>query len=305
MEMMQLLDFNKNLIMKAKITFFTILLLTISSCSKSPVSTGGDDDNNPPQENWYKTSTLNSGTHIIEEPKSSQANVSYLIKGTTKAIMFDTGSGENKGINGVKIKYLINKLTDLPITLLLSHFHFDHNQNISEFDKIAFPDLSFLRQKVVNGIYTFSSEELFSGSYPASTKVTEWLPVNTDIDLGNRIIQLVNIPGHTKESIAIIDKTNKMAFLGDYLYNGPLFLFDKNDINTYKQTVDYLILNLDSEYKLFGAHGFPEVSYSKLKNLQDFISCIQNDICKPVSEFVWGYNTLLYENKGMKIRIFL
>jgi glyoxylase-like metal-dependent hydrolase (beta-lactamase superfamily II) len=287
--------------MKKFLTITFILLL--SNCSKSEGIV--DIKKVPIVEDWYKTTTLLPDTHIIEEPKSSQGNVSYLIVGDSKALMMDTGSGENLGFQGTKIKYLINGLTDIPISLLLSHFHFDHNQNIHEFNNISFPDIPSLKQKIVNSIYPFSSEELFSGNYPESATVTEWLPIKTDIDLGNRIIQLVNIKGHTNESVAIIDKTNKFAFLGDYLYNGTLFLFNENDVVSYKTSIDYLISIFDPSYRLFGAHGTPEISFSKLKELQDFLICIQNNSCSPTSQFVWGKDTHLYEYKTMKIRIFL
>ena len=290
--------------MKKYLSIVSILFFSLlTSCSKSEEKI--DIKTDPVVEDWYKTTTLLTNTHIIEEPKSSQGNVSYLIVGDSKAIMMDTGSGENFGFEGTKIKYLLNDLTEAPISLLLSHFHFDHNQNIHEFDNISFPDLPSLKQKTVNNIYPFSSEELFSGSYPESATVTEWLPLHTDIDLGNRIIQLVNIKGHTNESVAVIDKTNKLAFLGDYLYNGTLFLFDVNDVTSYKTSIDYLISILDASYRLFGAHGAPEISFSKLKELQDFLICIQNNSCSPISQFVWGKDTHLYEYKTMKIRVFL
>jgi len=281
------------------ILFFTLL----TNCSKSEEKV--DIKTDPIVEDWYKTTPLLTNTYIIEEPKSSQGNVSYLIIGDSKAIMMDTGSGENFGFEGTKIKYLLNTLTEIPISLLLSHFHFDHNQNIHEFNNISFPDLPILKQKIVDNIYPFSSDELFYGSYPESVTVTEWLPLDTDIDLGNRILQLVNIKGHTNESVAVIDKTNKLAFLGDYLYNGTLFLFDTNDLNSYKTSINHLISILDSSYRLFGAHGTPEINFYKLKELQDFLICIQDNSCSPISQFVLGKDTHLYEYKTMKIRVFL
>lgn len=128
--------------------------------------------------------------------------------------------------------------------------------------------------------------------------------MNTDIDLGNRIIQLVNIPGHTNESIAIIDKTNKMAFLGDYLYNGTLFLFDNNDLTVYKESVEYLISILNDDYKLFGAHGTPEIEFGKLEKLKTFLDCIESDNCHPTSTNLWGYDVLVYEYNNMQILVF-
>ena len=50
--------------------------------------------------------------------------------------MFDTGCGENEVKGDYKIKYIIEKITSLPLTLIQSHFHFDHNQNIHEFGQL-------------------------------------------------------------------------------------------------------------------------------------------------------------------------
>ena len=254
---------------------------------------------------WFTVKGIDVHTYSLEEAKSTQGNVSYMIIGDSRAIMFDTGSGENQPENGLKIKPVIDQLTQLPITLLLSHFHFDHNQNISEFSTIGFPDLSFLRQRVsTNNIYNFSEEDLFLGSYPAEVQVNAWLPINTDIDLGNRVIQLINIPGHTNESVAIIDKTNKMAFLGDYLYNGALFLFDNNDIDVYLESVDYLISILDDSYQLFGAHGTPEIAFEKLEKLKSFLNCIKSMSCQSSATNLWGYDVLIYNYEEMQIVVF-
>ena len=292
----------KNTILK-----LSIFLMLLATCKKEDEGLPQEEPYTPItiSSDWFDVNYINPKTYSLEETQSSQYNVSYMILGDSKAIMFDTGSGENQPVNGFKIKPVIDQLTQLPVTLLLSHFHFDHNQNISEFSTLGFPDLPFLRQSVTaDDIYTFTAEDLFIGSYPAQVQVNEWYPVNTDIDLGNRIIQLVNIPGHTKESVAIIDKTNKMAFLGDYLYNGALFLFDSNDLIIYKESIDYLISILDDNYKLFGAHGTPEITYEKLEKLKAFLVCIENNICQSTATNLWGYDVLVYEYEGMEIVVF-
>ncbi|NQX82746.1 MAG: MBL fold metallo-hydrolase [Flavobacteriaceae bacterium] len=285
----------KNTVLK-----FIFCLLLLIACNENKDNLHTDINSE-----WFDIDDIGHKTYSLEEPKSDQHNVSYLLLGDSKAIVFDTGSGENKAINGFKIKPIIDELTKLPVTLLMSHFHFDHNQNIHEFSNIGFPDLSFLKNNVSsNDIYTFTSEDLFYGNYPSEVKVNKWLPINTDIDLGNRIIQLVNIPGHTDESIAIIDKTNKMAFLGDYLYNGTLFLFNNNDITLYKKSIKHLVSILDSDYKLFGAHGSPKIEYNKLSKLNNFLICIENNECQYIAEKLWGEDVFIYKYEGMEILIF-
>ena len=108
--------------MKKYSILVNILLFTcLLSCSKSDEKT--DIIKEPVAENWYKKTTIAGNTFSIEEPKSSQGNVSYLIEGDTKAIMIDTGSGENKGFDGTKMMYFLKDITELPITLILSLIH--------------------------------------------------------------------------------------------------------------------------------------------------------------------------------------
>lgn len=281
-----------------------ILVLTIA-CSKNDQPVDQVDDNITSKPDWFEVTGIDNHTYILAEPKSDQGNASYLLLGTDRAIMFDTGSGGNRPFEGSKIQYELKEITALPITLLLSHFHFDHNQNLSEFDHVAFPELPFLRQSVENNIYRFTEDDLFEGNSPTEVKVDEWWAMNTPIDLGGRTVELIHIPGHTDESVAIVDKVNKIALLGDFLYNGALFLFDQNDVAVYKESVELLLSNLDTDFKLYGAHGVPQVNYGKLHELNNFLDCIISNNCLGTSTVVWGYDVLYYQEGEMELVIFL
>mgnify|MGYP001817320166 CR=1 FL=1 len=254
---------------------------------------------------WYRVTALSSNTYILEEPSSSQGNVSYLLVGEDGAILFDTGSGENEIVDGLKIRNIIEELTDLPVTLLLSHFHFDHVLNVAEFDAVAFPDLPFLRERVsVDGRLTLRTDDLFVGEGPIPIEVGEWLPLDKEIDLGNRTIRLVNIPGHTRESVAIIDDSNREAFLGDFLYNGTLFLFSNEDLIPYGESARLLSSLLGPEYRLFGAHGDPEIPNEKLQNLQDLLAGIQDGSVPGQEGEVWDMPVLGYRSPEMALVVF-
>lgn len=247
-------------------------------------------------EGWYEVTEVNSSTWIFQETRSSQGNVNYLIAGSERAIMFDAGSGENFGQDGTKLRYKIEETTNRPTTLLLSHFHFDHNQNIAEFENVGFPDLDFLRQSVdEDNIYHFSEGDLFVGTTPTSVKVTEWFPLEADIDLGERVIQLINLPGHTDESVIIIDHNNKMAFLGDVLYNGAVYVFDASDMEIYAQSLERLQTLVDQDYALFGAHSTPQVSHKHLTSVLRLFDCVLNGNCyTESSEMVFGKRATIY-----------
>jgi glyoxylase-like metal-dependent hydrolase (beta-lactamase superfamily II) len=287
----------------------TVVLLTLillnSGCAKPDGPSSDSRELVEVSSDWFRVSSLNSNTFIIEEPKSSQGNVSYLLVGDERAVLFDTGRGENEAVDGFKIRKVIEELTNTPVTLLLSHFHFDHVQNISEFEVIAFPDLPMLRERVsADGVFALTEEELFVGGDPIKVTVGEWFPVDRTIDLGNRKIRLVNIPGHTSESIAIIDETNKEAFLGDFLYNGSLFLFRNDDLSLYENSGEFLLSSLGPEYRLFGAHGDPEIEFESLRQLLNLLAGIRDGSYPPKEGIVWDLPVLRYESATMAIIIF-
>jgi len=284
--------------------YLFFLVLWLSSCQDSqqdmkeyePVKIVSD---------WFDVEYLGGRVYSIAEPKSSQGNVSYLIVGNNRALMFDTGCGENEVKGNYKIKYILDKITTLPVTLIQSHFHFDHNQNIHEFERIAFPDLPELRGRVSpEGLFQYSQEDLFEGDYPTEITVNEWLPLETDIDLGGLMIQLVHVPGHSDESVAIMIPSAVMILLGDFLYNGALFLFHNDDLLIYQQTVDHLRSQLSDDYRLFGAHGKPEIEFTQLLSLDDFLKCIGEGDCAYEERTVWGRPAHIYTYQDMHLLVF-
>lgn len=290
---------------RSRVFILFVFFLFLIACRKNRTEQDNSEVKEPTKPNWYKVTEIVAGTHIIEEPNSSQRNVCYLIEGSNKAYMIDTGAGEGPVFENTRMMFELEDITSLPITLVQSHFHFDHNQNIGEFENIAFPDLQFLRDLVDDqNNYNFSQQDLFEGMRPVSIKVTEWLPLNEDLDLGNRTIQFINIPGHTDESVALIDKTNKHAFLGDFLYNGELFMFDHEDFTKYEISVNYLLDNLSDGYRLFGAHGSPEMNYDKLSQLKSLLECISSKQCEAKPDNVWGRGVDIYTDNNLTIVLF-
>jgi len=82
------------------------------------------------KEEWFRIEKLDNRTYRISEEQSSQGNISYLIIGDKEAILFDSGSRENKVGS---IKALADSLAGVPVTLLHSHFHFDYIGNSADF----------------------------------------------------------------------------------------------------------------------------------------------------------------------------
>jgi glyoxylase-like metal-dependent hydrolase (beta-lactamase superfamily II) len=222
---------------------------------------------------WYVIKKIDDRTYILSEPKSSQGNSVFLITGSKEAILFDAGSGENRSESTLQAA---RSLTNLPITLLLSHFHFDHIGNISDFNSMGIQEIESLQDRIsADSLIYFTKEETLTKN-TGPLKISRLFTVEKDIDLGNRKIRILPTPGHTKESISIMDHENGYIFTGDLLYNGLLLI---DDCQTYIKSIGEIIEKSDSSYRVFGSHGKPEVNYEQLYQLKRAIEIFHSDSC--------------------------
>ncbi len=247
-------------------------------------------------DDWWAVEKVDCGTYILAEPNGSEYNVNYLISGSEKSILFDVSTGEHP------IGYLVDSLANTPVTVVFSHFHYDHVGNNEEFDNVAFIDLPYLQDRTdAEGNFEFLFDEVLASS-PTEVHVDHWWGHKEEIDLGGRSIELLNIPGHTQESVAIIDRERKYLFTGDYMYNGTLFAFlPGSDLAAYKASAEFILAEIDSSYTIFGAHSTPRNAYTKFQKLINLLDCIEDDSCTPTVFNSWGYVVYSYSLDGMTI----
>nr|MDP9472148.1 MBL fold metallo-hydrolase [Chloroflexota bacterium] len=69
---------------------------------------------------WFAVSAPEEGVFTIEEPLHEEQVKSYLVVGSERAILIDTGMGVGD------IRTLVADLTDRPVTVVNSHVHWDH-----------------------------------------------------------------------------------------------------------------------------------------------------------------------------------
>lgn len=209
---------------------------------------------------------LPSSTAAIIEVSYYQANIEYLLEGSKRALLLDSGPGKHK------MEPVTTSLTDLPITVIPSHLHFDHVGGLGEFSDIALIDAEDLRKRTVEGVFTPNSAEHLGwlDKDPLQPiRVTRWLQPGEQIDLGGRTVEVMLTPGHTKTSLMLYDAAMPALFTGDFLYPGGLFV---ESLEEYRSTLTMLIDRMPKNVTIYPAHNgrgrkITTLGYSDLTDL--------------------------------------
>ena len=180
---------------------------------------------------WFELYEVAPGVTAIVEPHQWQEVISYLIEGEDSALLFDSGNGI------ADIAQIVKTLTDKPIAVLNSHTHYDHVGGNYSFEKIYAMDTQFTRnrQKGIDNkdIAIEVSPQALCRELPQGVnetnhigqpfKVTTFIQDGYTINLGERELEVIHVPGHTPDAIVLIDRAAGLMWTGDTYYSGPIW----------------------------------------------------------------------------------
>lgn len=224
---------------------------------------------------------LGAGVYAIGEPRYYQQNYAYLIVGQRRALLFDAGSGTRD------IAPIVGRLTKLPVTLVVSHLHFDHLGGVGPYASVAMIDLPQTRADVAGGRFMATRYQylgLVDGRSAPTVTVSEWLKPGATIDLGGRTLRVLNTPGHTPTSVSLYDPATHRLFAGDYIYPTTLYAFLPGaSLSAYHATARRLLAELPADTILWTAHccragekiSAPWLAMSDLKDLDAALSAYE------------------------------
>ena len=238
---------------------------------------------------WFEVYDLGNQIYAIYEPYQFQEVISYVIMGEEKAILWDTGNGIGN------MKQLVKELWDKELIVINSHSHFDHIGSNYQFDKVYVfnhPTMIDIMehgigQDVLNQNYgpeTYSYQSPIAYQ-PMSYRRCVYETFNEDVefDLGRRRFKVIYTPGHSADSIMLVNDEEKLLFTGDTYYPAQLYCFTEGLFDDYVKTMDSLASKY-SEYTLVTSHNEPIRNGNILIEVANFFKKIQNDeiACKVV-----------------------
>jgi glyoxylase-like metal-dependent hydrolase (beta-lactamase superfamily II) len=204
-------------------------------------------------DDWYVVERIDASTFAIGEPRYYQGNVSYLIVGAARAVLYDAGPGVRD------LAPVVARLTALPVTVVPSHLHFDHVGALGHVGRTALLDLPALRGRIRAGRLTLRREEFLGyldGLAPPTFPVDEWWPAGATVDLGGRALRVIATPGHTPDSLALYDAARHQLFAGDFAYPGHLYAFLPGaSRKAYLESTRRLLATIDPLTRIYAGHA--------------------------------------------------
>jgi hydroxyacylglutathione hydrolase len=158
----------------------------------------------------------NASTFILRENLCTtfEAPFMYLLIGSTKALLIDTGDVADPHI--VPLADTVMGLlpgegaAKLPLLVVHTHRHLDHRAGDGQF-------AHFSNTQVVG--FDIDSIRRFYN-------VTDWPNGLAQIDLGDRAVDVIPTPGHSETEVSFYDRNTGLLFTGDFLMPARLLIDD-------------------------------------------------------------------------------
>ncbi len=187
----------------------------------------------------------------------------FLVQGTDAAVLIDTGTGL-KGL-----RKLVEELTDLPVSVVLTHGHGDHAGGVGEWPKVYLHpadrrmigehgmEMRMGYAAAMMGPDANLTEEMFVPVPGADTEIAE-LSDGQIFPLGGAQLEVVQVPGHTRGSCCMLLRGERSILYGDACNVNTLVSGEESTtISEYKRSLLRLKTFDDAYDTVYYSHGAP------------------------------------------------
>jgi glyoxylase-like metal-dependent hydrolase (beta-lactamase superfamily II) len=184
-----------------------------------------------------------------------QENTYLLFDETNECIIVDAGCYTSQEFD--QLVTFIEKNDLRPIKLVNTHCHVDHVLGIARMmDKYKIPfeahrnEDNIIGEAVLHGkVFGFQLEQ---PPFP-----TGYLKEGDEVKVGNSVLKVLEVPGHSQGSIALYSSEGEFVITGDALFRGSIGRTDLTggDYNQLMNSIYKKLLVLDRSTKVYPGHG--------------------------------------------------
>lgn len=225
-------------------------------------------------DSFYTVETLSDHMDAI---RSRTGEIMYLIKGTQRALLIDTCLGIGQ------LRPLVESLTDLPLTVWITHGHVDHALGAPAFADCGVymnpVDREFyitqmpipVRQKYIESLLGAEPGSWADAAYVPPTAPDFFLDLHDGdvLDLGGIHAEAHALPGHTAGTMVVLIPEERVLITGDAA-NNVTFVYDEYSLplESYRKNLLEIAKRLEGRYdRCFIMHYTIEVAGDLLSNL--------------------------------------
>ena len=188
----------------------------------------------------FQTIRYNYNFYILRESGCvhSEKPFLFLLFGKEKAILFDTGAGNDTdastgrlpdvagAVDKVVEEWLKrNRRKSIPLVVTHLHSHWDHIWGDEQFKQRE--NTVFVKPGDVSALKNFFS-------------IKNWPAEIGKFDLGGRVLDIIPIPGHDATSIAVYDRSTAILLTGDTVYPGRIYV-NEPDPGEFQASIQRLV----------------------------------------------------------------
>jgi len=183
-------------------------------------------------ERWFEHRSVGDGVTHVWEPHVIpfvRCNI-WHVRGRDRDLLIDSGMGM------CSLKRAIAALLEKPVAAVATHSHFDHIGSHHEFaERLAHPAeaailarpsraATLLEHYADEGTITALPDADFAiAAYAiAPAPPTRLVDEGDVIDLGDRVFEVLHLPGHSPGSIGLYEAETGVLFSGDAVYDAEL-----------------------------------------------------------------------------------
>jgi len=182
---------------------------------------------------WFRKRELSDGLTVYDEPFVDiffRANMFHL-RGRDRDLLVDTGMGL------ARLSEAIDASAGKPLLALATHIHLDHVGSLNEFAERAGPAVSAAAFAEMDDALTYADMYRETAEPVSRLPSPDWhvaayrlepapltmaLAEGDVVDLGDRKFRVLHLPGHSPDSIGLLDERDGLFFSGDAIYDDTL-----------------------------------------------------------------------------------
>ena len=255
---------------------------------------------------YYQVRRIYPWLYSIYDPDSVYC---YLLVGEDRALLFDTVYGIGS------LPAVIKKITNKPVTVVVSHGHGDHVNGAYQFDEVWMHEADFSmahsatseisRRRTLEGLAA-SRQILPEGFDPeifiyAGAGNLQKIEPGFVFDLGGLNIEIINMEGHTSGSIGILAREHRVFFTSDAAnFHAWMFLPESLPMRYYINMLERTIL-LDFD-TFFSGHSDAPMSKGDYEKILNVARNATMEKALPYSHAYFSYlNPVVYQEENVMV----